>query len=51
MLVTDDAHYAEAFANSTWLASKDAEKAMFDAAAKKKADEAEAKRKEVRSHP
>ncbi|KAK9831943.1 hypothetical protein WJX81_001639 [Elliptochloris bilobata] len=46
VLVTDDAHYAEAFANATWGASKEKEMEMFNAIAKKKADEAEAKRKE-----
>ena len=49
MLVTDDAHYAEAFANATWGATKDKEVEMFNELAKKKADEAEAKRKEVRT--
>lgn len=46
VLVTDDAEYARAFAEKTWGASRDAEKAMFDAAKKKQQeeDDAEAKR-------
>lgn len=48
VLVTDDAHYAEAFANATWGVTKEKEIEMFNALAKKKADEAEAKRKEVK---
>ena len=48
VLVTDDAHYAEAFANATWGVTKDKEVEMFNALAKQKAEEAEAKRKEVR---
>jgi len=48
VLVTDDVEYAREFAEKTWGASKDAEKAMFDEVeeAKRKADEAEAKRLE-----
>ena len=49
VLVTDDAHYAEAFANATWGVTKDKEVEMFNALAKQKADEAEAKRKEART--
>jgi calreticulin len=46
VLVTDDVEYARAFAEKTWGASRDAEKAMFDAAKKKQQeeDDAEAKR-------
>ena len=48
VLVTDDVEYAREFAEKTWGASKEAEKAMFDEVqeAKRKADEAEAKRLE-----
>lgn len=49
VLVTDDAHYAEAFANATWGVTKDKEVEIFNALAKQKAEEAEAKRKEVRA--
>ena len=46
VLVTDDVEYARAFAEKTWGASRDAEKAMFEAAKKKQReeDDAEAKR-------
>ena len=42
VLVTDDAEYARAFAEKTWGASRDAEKAMFDAAKKKQQEEDDA---------
>ena len=45
VLVTDDAEYARAFAEKTWGASRDAEKAMFDAAKKKQQEEAAEKRR------
>jgi calreticulin len=46
VLVTDDVEYAKTFAEKTWGASRDAEKAMFEAAKKKQQeeDDAEAKR-------
>merc|ERR1712216_348224 len=46
VLITDDVEYARAFAEKTWGASRDAEKAMFEAAKKKQReeDDAEAKR-------
>ena len=39
VLVTDDPAYAEKFANETWGAMKDAERKMFDAVEKARADE------------
>lgn len=49
ILVTDDAEYARAFAERTWGASKDGERAAHEAAKKKQKedDEAEAKRLEA----
>jgi len=46
ILITDDPEYAEKFAEETWGKHKDAEKAAFDEAEKKKLDEESASAKD-----
>lgn len=45
VLVTDDVEYAKKFAEDTWGAMKDAEKAMFDKLEEERKAEEEAKKK------
>lgn len=46
ILVTDDVEYAKKFAEDTWGAMKDAEKAMFDRIEEERKAEEEAKKAE-----